>query len=86
MRDSGKRAPGSVGLSFAHIGAMRVSERDWLILRGRLRAFVSAAALPVVLGSMGLAAGTRQQEEEQGESTVPSLGDGNAAPRAEQRG
>jgi hypothetical protein len=29
---------------------MLVPERDWLILRGRLRAFASIAALPLVLG------------------------------------
>lgn len=49
-----------------------MSERDWLILRGRLRAFVSAAALPVVIGSMAGAAMTARPEDGGDESSAPS--------------
>lgn len=32
---------------------MHVAKRDWLILRGRLRAYVSLAILPISIGAMG---------------------------------
>ena len=62
---------------------MRVSERDWLILRGRLRAFVSAAALPVVIGSMAATvAADPREDDEQADRTARSLPeDGSARPR-----
>jgi hypothetical protein len=58
---------------------MRVSERDWLILRGRLRAFVSAAALPVLIGSMSSFSAGAREDEDHGERADRSVPERTAA-------
>lgn len=57
---------------------MHVAKRDWLILRGRLRAYASLAILPLSIGAMGGCAldGTEDDdadEEEPSESQVQEL-------------
>jgi hypothetical protein len=51
---------------------MHVSKRDWLILRGRLRAYASVALLPLSLGILAGrnldAAGDGADDEESAES------------------
>ncbi len=57
-------APRAVGLPFAGLSDMVIPHRDWLLLRGRMRAAAKISVLPMLLKPFCVAEPDDRDEEE----------------------